>query len=905
MAAMERRAKGSFGTALRQASNSPYMPALIVFVMVVLCAWFADGQKRHIADENLRASVTEQLSLIRARLEGKINGNVQLVQGLVAMMEMEPSIDQSGFAQLVERLLRNDTQIRHIAAAPDLVIRMIYPLKGNEKLIDFDYRLNLAQSGPALQVRDSGELMVTGPVNLIQGGRALIARYPVFVDTPLHEHKFWGLVSAVIDLDRLLRDAGLLAQDLPIEIALASNDAAGQYGTPFFGDARTFQDMPVDMTVQLGRETWRIAAVPKGGWHPLPPDIWTFRLLTALVGIVVMAPMIWGGRLMRERQRNIVVLQQRKDELKEISQRLEIAIDASKIGIWEIDIETGRLLWDERMHQIYDLPQDQAKGDKSDWENALHPDDRKKSQEEFSQTWDGKAYEDKFRLLLKNGEIRHVRAIGVSYVNSLGDQKIIGVNWDVTEDVLLQQELREAKRRAEQHNAELEQARRQMEYNSLHDALTHLPNRRFLDQLLAEKAGNVALRSPLTILHIDLDRFKEINDTLGHAAGDEILKHVAGLLTQHLPPRDFVARIGGDEFVVVSEMPAENGYYETLSRQIIEAFSTPIIFEGHECRAGASIGIASEGDGSERLEQLLIDADIALYEAKRKGRNRSEVFTDTLRSSVIHTKQTADEILRGLEANEFIAYFQPQFDAHTLEISGVEALVRWDRPGKGIMPPFSFLKIAESLNVVSRLDEIVLEHALRHFQQWAKSGLDIPKVSVNISAQRLHDQNLFNRLSSLGIRPGSVCFELLESISFDEHDELLIGNIQKLKALGIDIEIDDFGTGHASIISLLKLTPRRLKIDRQLIRPILQSSTGRQLVESIIDIGQACGIEIVAEGVESMAHAALLRDLGCHHLQGYAFARPMSGADFLEFARQKNWLKEWESSQPHLLKLPA
>ncbi|CAN7191736.1 EAL domain-containing protein [Rhizobium sp. LjRoot30] len=902
---METRATGSFGKALKQASNWPYMPAVIVFVMVMLCAWFADSQKRHITQEYLRSSVTEQLSLIRARLEGKINGNVQLVQGLVAMMEMESSIDQDVFAQLTERILRNDTQIRHIAAAPDLVIRMIYPIKGNERLIGFDYRENLAQSGPALRVRDTGQLIITGPVKLIQGGTALIARYPVFVDTPLHEHKFWGLVSAVIDLDRLFRDVGLLAEDLPIDIALASNDAAGQYGVPFFGDAQTFQDRPVDMSVQLGRETWRMGAVPKGGWNQLPPDIWTFRLLIALVGVVVLAPMIWGGRLMSERQRNIVALQQRKDELKEISQRLEIAIKASKIGIWELDVKTNRLLWDERMHEIYDLPQDQANGDSSDWKNALHPEDTERSEQEFLLTFEGKNYEDEFRLLLKSGEVRHVRAIGVGYVNGDGDQKIIGVNWDVTNDILLQDELREAKRRAEQHNGELEEARRQMEYNSLHDALTHLPNRRFLDQLLSEKAANAAMRQPLTILHIDLDRFKEINDTLGHAAGDEILKHVAGLLTAHLPARDFVARIGGDEFVVVSEVPNESGYYETLSRQIIDAFSTPILFEGHECRAGASIGIASEGDGSERLEQLLVDADIALYEAKRKGRNRSEFFTDTLRSSVIHTKQTADEILRGLDANEFIAYFQPQFDAHTLEISGVEALVRWDHPGKGIMPPFSFLKIAESLNVVSRLDEIVLEQALLHFRQWAINDLDIPKVSVNISAQRLHDQNLFNRLSGLGIRPGSVCFELLESISFDEHDELLIGNIQKLKELGIDIEIDDFGTGHASIISLLKLTPRRLKIDRQLIRPILQSTTGRQLVESIIDIGQACGIEIVAEGVESMAHAALLRDLGCHHLQGYAFARPMSGPDFLDFARQRNWLKEWESSRPDLLKLPA
>ena len=529
-----------------------------------------------------------------------------------------------------------------------------------------------------------------------------------------------------------------------------------------------------------------------------------------------------------------------------------------------------------------------------DWERLVHPEDLAEANAGYEHAMlTRQPYRGQYRIVSqKDGTIRHIRAFGRMVDERPGRERMLGVDWDVTADVLREEALKSARRVAEEQNDALEQARQQMEHNALHDALTGLPNRRYLDQLLGAKAQDPD-GAPLTVLHLDLDRFKDINDTLGHAAGDSILRHAARMLRENTGDKDFVARIGGDEFVIVREgaaARAESGETDAFSARIIEALSEPVLFEGHECRAGASIGVAHQSGRRESTEQLLVNADIALYEAKKRGRGRAVLFNDTLRAEVIHAKQMADEVLRAFEHSAFIAYYQPQFDAHTLEIDGVEALVRWNHPERGLVPPDAFLKIAENLNVMHRIDEVVLDQALLHFHQWQAAGLSIPRVSVNISAQRLLDGRLVQKVSGLGIAPGQLCFELLESISFEEQDDTLVQVIAELKQRGIDIEIDDFGTGHASIVNLLKLTPRRLKIDRQLIKPILSSPTERQLVASIIDIGRTCGIAIVAEGVETMEHASMLRDMGCHTLQGYAFARPMPAMEIPGFVRARAWM---------------
>jgi EAL domain-containing protein (putative c-di-GMP-specific phosphodiesterase class I) len=292
-----------------------------------------------------------------------------------------------------------------------------------------------------------------------------------------------------------------------------------------------------------------------------------------------------------------------------------------------------------------------------------------------------------------------------------------------------------------------------------------------------------------------------------------------------------------------------------------------------------SAGIALAAPGDRNGRQLLVNADIALYEAKSRGRNRYEFFTEALQTAVIAGKKTADEILRGLERDEFVAWYQPQFDATSLAVVGAEVLVRWQHPERGILPPAAFLDTAEDINVMAAIDQRVLDQAMFQLVRWRAQDIAVPRISVNVSSARLHDESLIDGLKQLSFKPGDLSFELLESTFLDDGKDIVAKNIAGLKDLGIDIEIDDFGTGYASIVSLVNLQPKRFKIDRQLIMPITKSETARNLVSSMIDIGRSLQIEVVAEGVETMEHVSILRRLGCSSLQGYVFARPMSGDD--------------------------
>ena len=356
-----------------------------------------------------------------------------------------------------------------------------------------------------------------------------------------------------------------------------------------------------------------------------------------------------------------------------------------------------------------------------------------------------------------------IRAIGQLYVSSDLSRQMVGVNWDVTADVKLTEDLTRSKALTEARNAELEAARARIEYNSLHDFLTRLPNRMYLERALAEHAARCAKSGGgVALLQVDLDGFKQINDTLGHSAGDAMLIHTAETIRRHLRPGDFVARTGGDEFVVVCNADGGMAGFDDLARRIIDDVSRPIDHDGHECRLGMSIGIAGAYGADVDRQRLLVDADLALYRAKSLGRNRFEFYTAALQAEIVDAKRTGDSIIGGLERGEFIPYFQPQVDARTLEIVGVEALARWRHPTRGVLAPAAFINIAEELAVIAAIDRAVLEGALACHRRWRAEGLRPPRLSVNVSLRRLHEEGLIDALSALEIAPGELSFELVE-----------------------------------------------------------------------------------------------------------------------------------------------
>ncbi len=881
----------SISARVREAVLRPSrLPVLLTVIATLVFGSLAHWQNQVAYDQRTRSDVLKELSVVRAKLEGNINSNIQLVRGLVATIATEPDMDQTRFAALAGKLFEERSQIRNIAAAPNLVIAMMYPLEGNEQAIGLDYRQNPAQRDAAMLARDSGRLVLAGPVNLVQGGEGFVARFPVFVGQG-DDRSFWGIVSSVVESRRLYADSGMFDPGLGIEIAIRGRDGRVLAGAPFYGDAKVISSRPVTADIVLPTGHWEIAAIPRGGWSAVAPNAWLIWLGFIIIGGVVAVPAYYAGRMSEERQRHLGDLRNREGDLLRLSRRLGLALETSQVGVFEYDIDTGDLVWDDRVNAIFGLPRDNGKRGYTHWRNALHPDDLERAEAEFQVAIQKTgSYHSEYRIVTPDGELRNVRAIGTVYRDPGNSTKIVGVNWDVSADVALNEDLKRASRLSEARYAELEVVKATIEHNALHDSLTGLPNRRYLDDVLKQRASDAEARGePLSLLHIDLDRFKQINDTLGHAAGDAMLVHVAEVLSSNIRAEDFAARVGGDEFVVVSGEGDETAL-AAMANRIIERLREPVRFGDHWCRFGVSVGIASESGRRLDPNRLMVNADIALYRAKGRGRNRHEFFTDALQAEVTRAKRLADEIQQGLERSEFLPYFQPQFDAETLEVVGVEALARWRHPSGRILAPADFLDIAEDLNVVPAIDRIVLESSLGYLATWQQNGIRVPKIAVNVSARRLQDEQLIESLAGISFAPGQLAFELVESIFLDETDEIVRWNIDRIKDLGIDIEIDDFGTGHASIVSLMRLKPKRLKIDRQLVQPVVESAAQRQLVKSIVDIGRSLGIEVLGEGVETMAHAAILRKLGCATLQGYAFAQPMSGEALEVFLTEKPWM---------------
>jgi diguanylate cyclase (GGDEF)-like protein len=863
------------------------LPLLLALVVLLVAAVLLDRQNQQIAESRQRSATLQQISIIRSKLEGNVSSNIQLVRGLVSVISTEPDMNQDRFDELVGNLFDEDSQLRSVAAAPDLVISMTYPLKGNEAAIGLDYRTNTAQWPSVEKVVKTGQLSIAGPVNLVQGGRGFIGRFPVYTGKG-DERRFWGVVSAVVDVDRLYFDSGLFSPILGLDISITGHDGSGGAGERFFGRDLSGAN-PVSVNVMLPSGSWQIAAVPKSGWGADPATTWTLRGMILAAGLLILLPIVMTNRMIRERHEHISELGAREAELARLTRRLNLALDVSKIGVWEMDLSTDVETWDERNNEIYGLPKDGGPRNHGHWRQAVHPEDRERAEKTFRTMIASGYYETEYRVLLPDGRLRHIRSVGALHKEPGQPDTVVGINWDVTRDVEFQEDLRRAKQQADIRNSELEAARIRIEHNALHDSLTGLPNRRYLDEVLKRHAADGYHGSgSIALLHIDLDRFKQINDTLGHAAGDAMLIHASKVLRANCRETDFVARIGGDEFVILSSAGSSDARLKLIADRIVREMRRPALHDGHEVRFGVSIGVAVSRSAGIDVKQLLVNADIALYRAKALGRNRHEFFSESLQAEVVHTKRVADEILKGLDTHAFFAHYQPQFDAHTLELIGVEALARWRHPDGTIKTPDYFMDVAEELNVVAQIDKLILEQALKDLARWDAKGLCVPRVSVNVSLRRLHDEGLVESLRSLPLQPGRVAFELVESIYLDESDGIVAWNIDQIKEMGIDIEIDDFGTGYASIVSLQKLHPRRLKIDRQLINPIIEEPSQRQLVASIVDIGKSMDIEIVAEGVETMQHAEILRGLGCEVLQGYALARPMDRSALEKFVRKSS-----------------
>jgi diguanylate cyclase (GGDEF)-like protein len=419
-------------------------------------------------------------------------------------------------------------------------------------------------------------------------------------------------------------------------------------------------------------------------------------------------------------------------------------------------------------------------------------------------------------------------------------------------------------------------------YSTLHDALTGLPNRSLFVERLRHAMRRIS-RHPddiFAVLFLDLDRFKEVNDNLGHFAGDELLRAVARRLEACIRPEDTVARLSGDEFVILLESIAEISDAGRVAERIEEALSFPINLGGAEITTSASMGIVTSSLAQDQPEQLLRSADMAMYRAKAAGRARYEMFDRTMHADALHRLQLETDLRRAVERSEFRLHYQPVISLKTGRVTGLEALLRWEHPDRGLVQPGEFIPVAEETGLIVRIGRWVLGEAcaqLKQFQRTRRSG-DPLTIGVNLSVRQFAQPDLVNQLSRVisesGIPAESLRIEITEGAIIDRGGTAA-SVLEQIRALGARVHLDDFGTGYSPLIYLHRLPIDAIKVDRAFVSTMESDEKNLQLVRTILTFARIVGLSTVAEGVSSAEQLRELRTLECEYAQGYLFSAPI------------------------------
>ncbi|MCG7977453.1 MAG: EAL domain-containing protein [Candidatus Thiodiazotropha endolucinida] len=438
--------------------------------------------------------------------------------------------------------------------------------------------------------------------------------------------------------------------------------------------------------------------------------------------------------------------------------------------------------------------------------------------------------------------------------------------------------------------SQIKEAQDQINFLAHHDALTRLPNRalfreRFDHALMHARRENASI----ALLFLDLDRFKTVNDTLGHPVGDQVLLEVSKRMNQIIRASDTLARLGGDEFVLLLEEQTDAQHAAVVARKLIDLFSRPMIIGEHELVVTASIGITLYPNDGDDPDKLIRHADRAMYEAKQQGRNTYRFFTQALTEGALERLMMENDLRRAVARNELILHYQPIVNLETRQLQGIEALVRWQHPEQGLIAPGLFIELAEEIGIIGEIGQWVLRAACSQLARWDRDGFKVPRISVNLSVQQIDREGLITmvseELNSSGLSPERLELEVTESMLI-RNPELSRTVLSELRTLGVKFAIDDFGTGYSSLAYLKLLPLDHLKIDQSFVRDIGKDANDEAIVRAIIGMSKSLGLESVAEGVEEAHQARFLQQAGSDLAQGYLYSRPLPADEIFS-----NWIR--------------
>jgi diguanylate cyclase (GGDEF)-like protein/PAS domain S-box-containing protein len=802
----------------------------------------------------------ENINLLRKNIDQKL----ALTYPIAALIEKNGTV--TNFQSISKKLIEVHPAISEIALVPDGIIKEVVPYSTNKKAIGFNLFTDPQQQAEALLALKTKEMTLAGPLNLIQGGKGLVGRLPVFTK----KQEFWGFVLVVIRFPDILNTTAFnnLKKE-GYQYTLSRINPTTKVEELIASSGTQEMIRPIEKSVYLPNAKWTLRIAPIEGWN----NKWAIALET-LIAFLLSALFGYLAKqyveLKHYRYSLQKLVEQRTAEIMETKNQLRTLLNTIPDLIWLKDSEGVYLLCNPMFERFFGAKEEEIVG-KTDYDFVdKELADSFRKNDSIAMNAHAPIKNEEWITFAADGHLALLETLKIPMLdekeNLIG---ILGISHDITE--------------RHRHETRIDQL---VHY----DHLTELPNRALLTDRV-NYAIHIAYRAneTLSILCLDLDHFKNINDSLGHTVGDELLIQVSQRMQSILREEDTLSRQGGDEFIILLPNTDPNGAAH-IAEKVIDTISQPYRIQNHELSITPSVGISLYPMDGNNFETLLQSADAAMYRAKHDGRNCYRFVTAEIQARSSRNLELENALRYALRRNELEVYYQPQISMESGNIIGAEALLRWNHPTMGMVSPAEFITIAEESGQIIAIGEWVLKRALEQLKSWISEGMEPFIMAVNLSAIQFRHPTLVSMvlsvLEELELPASYLELELTEGIAM-QNPLHAIEIMNELHAHGVRMSIDDFGTGYSSLNYLKQFKVYKLKIDQSFIRDIAENSEDKTIVNTIINMAHSLNMITIAEGVETAEQLSLLRENGCNEIQGYLYSKPIPAKAFQEYVQQK------------------